>query len=66
MNSECVECGEKFNPKRLVLGYRTCLACGDAEATRQILFKAKCTAPAFNKGGYMYISSKRMAKDAGK
>ena len=47
---ECVECGDDYSPKRYELGYLTCLECGDKEATRQIIRKAKCTAPAYNKG----------------
>ena len=63
---ECVECGDEFNPRRFALGFYTCLKCGDNEAARQILHKSRCTAPAYNKGGYMYITSKSMAKDAGR
>ena len=66
MNPECIECGEEFNPKRFDLGYRTCLECGDKHATKQILMKAKCTAPAYNKGAYMYITSSSMAGDVGR
>lgn len=66
MKAECVECGEEFNPKRLDLGYRTCLECGDVEATIQIMKKARCSAPAYNKGAYMYISSSQMVKDLGR
>ena len=29
---ECIECGEDYNPRRLALGYRTCLDCGDRSA----------------------------------
>lgn len=35
-------------------------------AQAEIERKKKCVAPAFNKGGYIYISSKEDAKDAGK
>ena len=66
MSPECVECGENFHPRRRELGYYTCLECGDKEATRQILRKARCTAPAYNKGAYMYVSSSSMAKEVGK
>lgn len=31
----CRECGETYPPKRAVLGYRTCLECGDAEASAE-------------------------------
>ena len=29
MKSECIECGDNFNPKRFKLGYRTCIECGE-------------------------------------
>ena len=66
MNPDCVECGEEYNPKRYALGYHTCLECGDIEAAKQILRKAKCTAPAYNKGAYMYVTSSQMAKELGR
>ena len=28
----CVSCGDYYTDRRLDLGYRTCLNCGDAEA----------------------------------
>lgn len=63
---ECIECGDDYNPRRFELGYLTCLECGDKEATRQIIRKAKCTAPAFNKGAYMYVTSASMAREVGR
>lgn len=63
---ECIECGDPFNPRRRDLGYYTCLECGDVQASKEALHKAKCTAPAYNKGGYMYIASKSMARDVGR
>lgn len=66
MKPECVECGESFNPKRRQLGYSTCLECGDKEAAIQTLRKSRCTAPAYNKGAYMYVSSSQMAREAGR
>ena len=62
----CVECGESYSHKRKELGYHTCLDCGSVDAMREILRKATCIAPAFNKGAYMYIHSGQDAKDAGK
>ena len=62
----CIECDDEYSDRRKALGYDTCLDCGDAIATQQILHKAKCTAPAYNKGGYMYISSASTAKDVGR
>ena len=32
----CIECEEEYNDKRLALGYRTCLECGDRAATQRI------------------------------
>ena len=62
----CIKCDDEYSDRRLALGYRTCLDCGQEAAEREILFKAKCTAPAYNKGGYMYVSSASMAKDLGR
>ena len=53
----CYECGEQYNYKRYELGYATCLDCGDNHAQAEKAYKAKCTAPAFNKGAYQYITS---------
>lgn len=64
--AECEKCGTLFNYKRKVLGYNTCLDCGDIKAIKEILRKSSCVAPAFNKGGYMYIHSAQDAKDVGK
>lgn len=55
--SICIECGDKFNPKRKALGYNTCLKCGEAAASEEAHRRSKCTAPAYNKGAYMYIGS---------
>ena len=66
MSAKCVECGDKFNPKRKALRYHTCLDCGDQAANEQIVHKKKCTAPAYNKGAYMYVTSSHMAKELGR
>ena len=34
--AECIECGEDYNPRRLALGYLTCLECGDRTARTTI------------------------------
>lgn len=62
----CIECDDEYSDRRKALGYNVCLECGDNIAAKQILFKAKCTAPAYNKGGYMYVTSAKMARDLGK
>ncbi len=66
MKVECIECGDEFSPRRFALGYYTCLECGDTDAAKEILRKSRCTAPAYNKGAYMYVSSARMAREVGK
>lgn len=58
----CNYCGESFNPKRKELGYDYCLDCGSEISQREKEFKAKCTAPAYNKGAYTYISTKDQVK----
>ena len=62
----CFDCGEKFNPKRLRLGYQHCLACGDSYAKKETVRKSKCVAPAFNKGAYQYVASFEDAKLVGR
>jgi len=54
----CRYCGEDYPMKRFDLGYLTCLDCGDIKAQEEKAFKAKCTAPAYNKSAYFYVSSK--------
>tara|TARA_R110002020_G_scaffold72191_3_gene185790 strand:+ start:294 stop:491 length:198 start_codon:yes stop_codon:yes gene_type:complete len=63
---ECVLCGDDYSKKRLALGYKTCLDCGETRALKEKTRKARCSAPAYNKGAYMYVSSKKMALDLGK
>ena len=62
----CLECGDRYHPKRKQLGYTVCLQCGDASAQRQIERKKKCSAPLYNKGAYQYVSSLETAKWIGK
>lgn len=59
-------CGEYFDAKRAKLGYNFCLECGARKAEAERQRKSRCTAPAYNKGAYQYVSSKDMAKDVGK
>lgn len=62
----CLECGEKYHPRRKQLGYTTCLRCGDAHAQKLTDHKKKCSAPAYNKGPYQYVGSLETAKWIGK
>jgi hypothetical protein len=38
------------------------LDCGEQHAQKQKDFKAKCTAPAYNKSAYFYVSSVEQVK----
>lgn len=53
----CRFCGDDYSYKRFELGYISCLDCGDKQAEKEKAFKAKCTAPAYNKGAYTYVAS---------
>lgn len=59
----CIECEDEYSDKRLALGYDTCLECGRKEAIQEARRKAKRTAPAYNKGGYMYMSDDTIKHD---
>ncbi len=63
---QCIKCGEEFNPKRLQLGYQTCLSCGGQAAAKEMARRKKCVAPAFNKGAYQYITNMEMTKSIGR
>ena len=62
MSAVCRYCGEDYPRKRLDLGYLSCLDCGQKHAEAEKAYKAKCTAPAYNKGAYMYIGSQDAVK----
>ena len=66
MNPICIECGEDYNPKRAELGYRTCLDCGGKIADIEVARKARCSAPAYNKGAYQYVSTVQAARGVGR
>ena len=61
-----VECWDEYPVARKDLGYKTCLDCGEANARVEIARKAKCTAPAFNKGAYQYVGSVKVARSVGR
>ena len=66
MEPICVKCQISFNPRRLEIGYRTCLECGGSEARKEKARKAKCSAPAYNKGAYQYVGTVQAAKGIGR
>ena len=43
------DCDEEVNPKRIALGYKTCLKCGSPEPTRLV-------GQASNKSGYQLLA----------
>jgi predicted nucleic acid-binding Zn-ribbon protein len=62
----CSKCGDEYPRGRAKLGYSTCLKCGAKEAKKETESKFKQSAPAYNKGPYMYITNKDMAKSIGR
>ena len=66
MKPLCIVCQAEYSPKHLELGYRTCLECGGAQALKEKKRKARCTAPAYNKGAYQYVGSTTMARGVGR
>ena len=53
MHTHCIMCGEAVAPDRWVLGYRTCLYCGEQQAKAES--KYHITAP-LNKSNYLLIT----------
>ena len=66
MKPICIDCMTEYQQARFDLGYRTCLDCGSTRALRERQRKARCTAPAYNKGAYQYVCSKSSAKGVGR
>tara|TARA_S200000501_G_C20815152_1_gene740207 strand:+ start:963 stop:1160 length:198 start_codon:yes stop_codon:yes gene_type:complete len=62
----CIKCYNSYPDKRLSLGYRTCIVCGDKEANKEVIRKSTCIAPLFNKGAYQYIGDVSNAKYIGR
>jgi hypothetical protein len=50
---ECISCGETYSERRALLGYRTCLPCGE-HAARNV---KRCVVPQ-NKSNYMLITNR--------
>lgn len=66
MEAHCRECGVEYSTKRASLGYSTCLECGANEATIERRRRAKCVAPAYNKGAYQYVPTIDVAREIGR
>ena len=56
MKPKCMLCGESFAPKRLELGYRVCLDCGDSQAIQDR--QNWCVAP-MHKSNYVLITDRK-------
>lgn len=54
--ADCIKCGDDYPDERAELGYDLCLKCGEALARLQIIYKSRCVAQHYNKGGYMYLT----------
>jgi hypothetical protein len=50
-------CGQYIETRRFNTGAKTCLACGELDAQKEIAKKSKRIAPAYNKGGLVYMGS---------
>jgi hypothetical protein len=56
---------EEIDPRRLALGYTTCLTCGAEEAKIESERKSRRIAIAYDKGAYQYITEETNLKDLG-
>ena len=63
---ECVSCGDEYNRKRYLLGYTTCLECGETSAQKEKRLKSRRTAVLVNKSAYQFITSMEMTKSIGR
>lgn len=55
----CVNCESDYSDKRLALGYKTCLTCGEKDAQVLVAEKANRVFPAGNKQAYTLLSGDR-------
>jgi len=62
----CERCDGEFSDGREKLGYKTCLVCGEEDAQIEIEKKKLRVATPYNKGPYMFITSRSMVKDLGR
>lgn len=57
----CRLCGDFYDDARKVIGYLSCMECGNKAANKETEKLKKCLAPLFPKGAYQYVSSKEQA-----
>jgi len=53
----CAECGEDYHPMRYVLGYDTCMPCGEAQARAY-----KHTIVPMHKSNYVPVTDREILK----
>lgn len=51
----CVECGEEFSARRLSIGYRICLDCGEQSAKHE---RKSWTIVPMHKSNYMRVNNR--------
>lgn len=61
----CIKCGIEVDPRRLKLGYKSCLTCGEIAAKAEAERKKGRVAIAFDKGAYQYIPDNYNLEDLG-
>ena len=54
MKTVCRECGDTIAPKRLNLGYKLCLFCGEDQAVAERA--SWCVIQEYTKGNYMFVT----------
>jgi predicted nucleic acid-binding Zn-ribbon protein len=57
MQYHCIKCGDTIAKPRAMLGYRTCLPCGEAAAR-----KVRHTSAPLSKSNYIYIADPLLLK----
>ena len=54
---DCTACGDDVDPRRVKLGYRTCLRCGEVTARQRVF-----TVAPMHKSNYMLFTNKEDLK----
>lgn len=52
----CTRCGDDINPKRVALGYKVCILCGEEHARQE---RAGWTIVPMHKSNYMLLTDRR-------
>lgn len=55
----CTECGDDIDPRRVALGYRLCLWCGEEAATTER--RGWTVVQEYTKGNYQFITPSSVA-----